>query len=156
MEIYAIYNWNISPFNKDLKAKTGEKGDYALLVVPKDPSKPLNTKTGTNDYIICSFPLKAIQTVIPERKITVNAGPEKAGDPDKIFDMILNKIVLDDKIDGYVVVTQYQPPAIPIFGTEHRIRPNELSKAGIESWLTTNNVSLAKVNVTVSRDPRSC
>jgi hypothetical protein len=155
MEIYAIYNWKISPFNSNLQ-DANNTNDHVLLVVLRNPGNlTLNTKTSINDYIVCNFPIKAIQAIIPSDVIEITAGTNAAGQ-NIVYDMVLNKIVMDNSSEGYVVTTRPNLPNKPLFVKKDKIKASELSNAGIGTWLTRTSVNLANVNVTISRDPLSC
>jgi hypothetical protein len=159
MEIYAIYNWGVSPFNDEL----GADDDFVFLQVLLDPTiQTLNPKTETDQYILCSFPFKAIQAAFPYKtvEITVNQEEIKKGEiviqekKELRGNMIVNKVILDDDIDGKVVKTE---GGLTIFN----IPSTDLTDGGIKKWLleplrANANLKLADVNITVSRDPMSC
>jgi diphthamide synthase subunit DPH2 len=152
MEIYALCNWTISPFNDDLNKdlEDDSKKVYAFLTIPKDSTTDLLTTTAIDSYIICSCPIDAIQAIFPQSMLKVKTKEEKP------YEMLLSKIVIDDNEMLKVVITKKNGANYDFVKSEN-VRPGELASAeGIDDWVTQTSTDLVDVNVTVSRDPPSC
>ena len=153
MEIYAICNWRISPFNDDLNnGKLPEDiKDYAFLTIPKDITADLLTTTDIDSYIICSCPIDAIQAIFPLKVIEVKAKDAQS------YKMLFSKIVINNLAKVEVVITSEQADGSHVFASSIPVTPGEFaSSAGITEWISKTVANLIDVNVTVSRDPPSC
>jgi hypothetical protein len=154
MEIYAIYNWGVSPFNDDF----GTVDNYVFLQVLTDPTiESLNPATDLDKYIMCSFPFKSIQAIFPYSTIEVIA--EKEGNPVK-GKMVINKIILNEDMSGQIVKTK-KVGGLNVFDKALEIPSTDLTQDGSSTWLNgltgdDAGLSLATINVTISRDPISC
>ena len=150
MEIYAICNWKISPFNTELNNGSANPKDYAFLVIPKEGpgTKFLNT-TDINSYIVCSCPAKDI-VIFPLGLIEViSVGGERSN-------MLFSRIIIDDEKLLEVVITRKEDERY-LFVKKESATPGELSSSdGIDAWVLKTNTDLIDVNITVSRDPPSC
>jgi hypothetical protein len=151
MEIRAVCNWKISPFNDYLNKdqEDEDKKDYVFLIIPEDGSADSLIMTNTDSYIICSCPIDAIQAIFPQRPINFQV------ESGKIDKMLYNNIVVKDGESLKVVITtktdnEYLPiEAKPItFG--------ELVAGGFSYWAVKQGTNLANVNISISRDPETC
>ena len=153
MEIYAICNWRISPFNNELNNDKDleDMKDYAFLTIPKDITTDVLTTTDIDTYVICSCPIDAIQATFPLRMIEVNAKDEKS------YKMLFSKMVINNDARLEVVITSKNEDSSYKFESNMLVAPGELaSSAGITEWIARIGGDLVDINVTVSRDPPSC
>ncbi len=166
MEIYAVYNWKVSPFNGDLNPDAdADTTNHVFLQVLLDQSllihKTLNTKTEIEKYILCSFPFGAIQSIFPHDTIEVTAETVKDGQAVEVTStMIVNKVIINDNIEGNVVRTKKEN-AISIFDKPFPITAKTLTKKGVVDWIANNvkkgeSLDFVDINSSVSRDPPSC
>jgi hypothetical protein len=153
MEIYAICNWTISPFNGELNRGVDEEDrkDYAFLTIPKDSATRLLTTTDIESYIVCSCPIDAIQAIFPQKMLEVKTEEEQP------YEMLFSKIVINNGAILKVVVTNKVGEGKYEFVEGKNARPGELASGdGIVEWVRRTTTNLMDVNVTVSRDPPSC